>query len=102
MPDREPGFYWVRTLPLYGGEWTIAQYRSGRWVGVGRERGRPADDSRWHEIGPRLLFSDEAGRLRSQSDLERRLADVEDQVEQLRRTKNDKPRRQAAAPRGEP
>ena len=54
MPDRKPGFYWVRRTPLYGGEWTIVQYGSGGWREVDPEQGRPVDDSHWDEIGPRV------------------------------------------------
>jgi hypothetical protein len=103
MPDRAPGFYWVR-----GDEgWVVAEWHCDTpsmafiWIGLG--------DDPDVEIGPRVDSPEEARRLRAELQhahedrdaLARRLAYAESQITDLRARVNGQ-MTQAAVSRGMP
>jgi hypothetical protein len=99
MPDRAPGFYWIRLANADGDDWTIGEYETEAfaddpWYIIGGDV--PVSDSTLAEIGPRVdspaETSPDLRRLRADlqraredaDDLRRRLDYAYEEIRQLR------------------
>jgi len=53
IAPREPGFYWVRLVPMMGAKvsWVVAKFRDGRILIIGE---RPVPEDEIAEWGPRI------------------------------------------------
>jgi len=62
MPERAPGFYWVRLghRSKHHGCWEVARWEAGTWDCCGTERGYGPDAMA--EVGARLLAPGESER----------------------------------------